>query len=209
MSSEHKRSTKSEGGSRSYRMAKRLEDVDETRHRIVEAAVELHGTVGAAQTTVAAIAARAGVQRSTVYRHFPDDDALFRACTGHWLARHPWPDPKVWAQISDPARRCRHAISELYAYYDANRAMLRNSVRDRAVMPAFVAAGREARLEEMLRILAVGWAARGRRRSTLEAAIRHVLDFRTSESLADADLTPVAAAKLMADFVACVAGRTA
>jgi AcrR family transcriptional regulator len=196
---------KSEGAARSYRMAKRLEDVDETRQRIVEAAVALHGTVGAAHTTVSAIATRAGVQRSTVYRHFPDDDALFRACTGHWLARHPWPDPQTWAQISDPVQRCREGLAQLYVYYDANRAMLRNSLRDRDVMPAFVAAAREARLDQMRRILTVGWATRGRRRTTLRAAIRHALDFRTSESLADADLTPEAGATLMAGFVACVA----
>ena len=76
---------------RPYRMRKRLEDVEETRRRIVEATVELHGTVGPANTTYAGVAALADVQRSTVYRHFPDEEALFGACTSHWFARHPWP----------------------------------------------------------------------------------------------------------------------
>src|SRR5918999_188498 len=87
--SEHQRSTKS----RSYRMSRRAEGVAETRQRIVEATVELHGTVGPAASTIAAIAERAGVTRLTVYRHFPDDEALWAACSGHWLSQQDPPDP--------------------------------------------------------------------------------------------------------------------
>lgn len=200
-SDEQQRSTKL----RRYQMRKRKDDVDGTRQRIVEASVHLHGTVGPAHTTVSAIAERARVQRSTVYRHFPDDEALFGACTRHWLSQHPWPDPHRWAETSDPARRCAEALGELYAYYDVNRNMLRNSYRDRDIMPPFVTAARLARLEEMRRVLAKGWRVQGRRRSRLEAAIVHALDLRTSESLADTGLSPQEAAWLMADLVCCAA----
>ena len=77
-------------------MRRRAEQVDRTRQRIVEATVELHGSVGPAATTIAAIAEAAGVTRLTVYRHFPDEDALFAARSAHWLARQQLPDPAAW-----------------------------------------------------------------------------------------------------------------
>jgi len=80
-------SSGSQQESRPYRMSKRAEQVAYTRLRIVEATVELHGTIGPAGTTVMGIAEQAGVTRATVYRHFPDEDALFRACSAHWRAR--------------------------------------------------------------------------------------------------------------------------
>jgi len=70
-----------------YRIRRRAEQVDQTRQRIVETTAELHGSVGPAATTIAAIADRAGVTRLTVYRHFPDDAALFAACSAHWIAQ--------------------------------------------------------------------------------------------------------------------------
>jgi AcrR family transcriptional regulator len=77
---------------RKYELKRRAERMAETRQRITEAAMELHGTVGPARTTVAAIAERAGVERLTVYRHFPDEQALFAACSSHWAQDHPFPD---------------------------------------------------------------------------------------------------------------------
>lgn len=187
--------------SRPYRMGKRLDDVDETRRRIVEAAVELHGSVGPKETTISAIAERAGVQRSTVYRHFPDDEALFGACTGHWMARHPWPDPEAWRTIGDPAERLAHGLGQLYAFYAEGRDMIANSLRDVEVMPAFVGAAMAARLAAMRRALAAGWKLRGRRRVLLDAAVAHAVDFRSWESLTGAGLTPADAARLMARMV--------
>src|SRR3954454_24302077 len=77
----------------------------ETRRRITESAVELHGTVGPARTSMSAVAERAGVRRSTLYRHFPDEDALFAACSSHWVAENPRPDLEAWAAIEDPDDR--------------------------------------------------------------------------------------------------------
>src|SRR5215208_5174558 len=80
---------------------------ERTRQRIVEATIELHETVGTARTTISAIAEKAGVQRLTVYRHFPDERALFTACRGHWSATNPPPDPATWTQSADPEERLR------------------------------------------------------------------------------------------------------
>ncbi len=87
---------------RKYELKERARRQAQTRQRIVEAAVDLHTTVGPARTTISAIAERAGVERHTVYAHFPDDRALFRACSEHWTARHPLPDLEALAEIDGP-----------------------------------------------------------------------------------------------------------
>lgn len=191
--------------SRAYRMRKRLDDVDATRRRIVEAAVELHGSVGPAETTISAIAARAGVQRSTIYRHFPDEAALFAACTRHWLSQHPWPDPEQWTLLADPANRLAHALDELYRFYAAGSEMIANSYRDTAAMPEFVGVGMATQVKAMHSVLVSGWKARGRQRRFLEAAMAHAIDFRSWQSLSHTGLAPAEAAKLMTRMVLAVA----
>src|SRR5689334_11629954 len=121
---------------RKYRMTRRAELEEETRRRITESAVALHQELGPAQTSITAIAERAGVRRSTVYRHFPDEDALFAACSSHWRAANPPPDPHAWAAIEDPAERTRTALRELYAFYGRTRDMYTSLLRDEPLVPA-------------------------------------------------------------------------
>src|SRR4029079_8695120 len=111
---------------RRYQLRKRADAMQDTRRRITEAAVELHGSVGPARTTLSAVAERAGVQRQTVSRHFPTDDDLFDACSGHFAATHPLPDLEAWRAIADPAERLGLALDELYAYYEGTEAMYAN-----------------------------------------------------------------------------------
>src|SRR5262249_20410852 len=125
---------------RRYRKRRRARQEDETRRRITEAAVDLHGTVGPARTTVSAVAERAGVQRATVYRHFPDEESLFGACSAHWLAANPLPDLATWSSIADPDERLRVALGELYAWFDRGEYMLEKTTRDAALVPAMGAA---------------------------------------------------------------------
>src|SRR6478672_9106091 len=120
---------------RRYRKRRRAELELETRHRIAAATARLHGTVGPARTTVSAIAEEAGVQRSTVYRHFPDDQALFDGCTAHFYGRHPMPDIERWVGIADPDERLRRALTDLYAWYGETEDMLSNTQRDAAFVP--------------------------------------------------------------------------
>jgi AcrR family transcriptional regulator len=157
----------------------------ETRRRITEAAVELHGTVGPARTTVSAVAARAGVQRHTVYRHFPTEADLFGACSAHFFSQHPWPDIEAWRSIGDPEQRLALGLDELYAYYERTEQMFSNVLRDAEVVDALrpAVAPLQGQFAAMTEILAAGWAVRGRRRSVLEAALRHALDLRTWRSL--------------------------
>src|SRR6266516_3530166 len=97
---------------RSYRMQRRAESQQQTRLRLSESAVALHGSVGPSRTSISAVAAHAGVRRSTVYRHFPDEAALFDACSAHWRAANPYPDLDDWARIEDPHERLRVALGE-------------------------------------------------------------------------------------------------
>ena len=106
---------------RHYELKKRAESQEQTRHRIVEAAVALHTSIGPARTTVSAIAERAGVQRHTFYRHFPDELSLAMACSGLHLGMHPLPDPQAWRTIADPELRVRRGLGELYRYLRAER----------------------------------------------------------------------------------------
>lgn len=185
---------------RSYRMRKRLEDVEETRRRIIDAAVDLHGSVGPSKTTFSAVADRAGVQRSTVYRHFADEEALFGACTSHWLADHPWPTPTDWMVEATADERLELGLRELYRYYAANEAMIANSFRDIDVMPEFVGEMMLAQLNRMHDVLVDAWPA-GSRGRDLSAAVRHALEFRTWDSLTRHGLSPDEAARLMTAMV--------
>ena len=190
---------------RQYTMRRRAEREAETRRRITESAVELHEELGPAHTSISAIADRAGVRRSTVYRHFPDEDALFAACSAHWRAANPPPDPASWSSIADMHERTQTAIRSLYEFYDATEAMYTSLLRDEPLVPAV-----EKRLRDFYRYLrsiqddlATGRGVRGRRARYTRSAIGHALAFPTWRSLTrDEGLSNEEAAELMARFVA-------
>src|SRR5436309_3161577 len=99
---------------RTYTKRRRAESEADTRLRITESAVQLHGSLGPSRTSISAVAEHAGVRRSTVYRHFPDDAALFAACSAHWGEANPPPDLASWAAVEDPGERLRSGLLELY-----------------------------------------------------------------------------------------------
>jgi AcrR family transcriptional regulator len=189
---------------RRYRKRKRADLEERTRKRITEAAVRLHGSVGPARTTVSAVAREAGVQRSTVYRHFPTDVELFGACSRHWLSLNPPPDPGGWSGIADPGERLRTALAELYEWYAWAEPMLVNVTRDAPLVPAMERPVRAFRalLEEMQAVLMSGRRERGRDRSRVAAAIALALAFTTWHSLTrQAELGDGEAVALMAATV--------
>ena len=195
---------------RPYRKKRRAELEEETRRRITESAVELHGTVGPSRTSMSAVAERAGVRRSTLYRHFPDEAALFEACTGHWMAENPPPDLSAWAEIEDPDERLRTALEDVYAYWRRTQPMMENLIRDEATnehvkrnfrsFHEFMGAAGE--------ILLAGRGVRGRARQRTLAAIGHALDFSTWRSLArEQGLDDSDAVELMMGLVAAASSR--
>jgi AcrR family transcriptional regulator len=187
---------------RAYRMQRRAESQEATRLRITESAVALHGTLGPSQATISAVAEHAGVRRSTVYRHFPDEAALFDACSAHWAATNLPPDLTAWAAIADPDERLHAALGELYAFYGHTESMLANLFRDETTMP--LVAERFAAFRGYLGAardtLLVGRRLRGAARRRTQAALGHALAFSTwrslvrEQSLGDADAIRLIAA---------------
>ena len=171
---------------RKYEQKLRAERQDETRQRITEATAALHQEIGPAQTTISAIAERAGVERLTVYRHFPGEGDLLLACQQHFRAQHPLPDPALWADMSDPAERLHMALMALYAYYRDTEAMTSNILHDAPLIPGLAAilAGRNAYFVALHAALASDWHVAGKAQELLSAAIGHALDFETWRSLA-------------------------
>jgi AcrR family transcriptional regulator len=171
--------TESTTTKRRYEKKARAAQEQETRSRIVEAALALHTTVGPARTSISAIAENAGVRRATVYRHFPDERALFLGCSGTWRERNPLPDPATWSTISDPAARLAAALEGLYAWYERVERMLSTILRDADAVPivAEIQQGRYAYLAHVEDGLAAGWGARGKAAKRLRAAIGLALDF--------------------------------
>jgi AcrR family transcriptional regulator len=171
---------------RKYEMKKRAERHGETRRRIVETTVELHRTRGPANTTISEIAQRAGVNRLTVYNHFPDIADLLKACSRSWTERHPAPDPTPWAKISDPQVRLRTALADLYGFYARTEPMRANVLRDAQTMPelaALLEGSVVPYLEEVRGLLAEGWEVRQEGRRRLLATLSLALDFHTWRSL--------------------------
>lgn len=166
---------------RRYQLKRRAEQQEETRRRIVEAAVDLHGSVGVANTTVTEIAERAGVGRQTFYRHFPDELSLVRACSGLYWERYPWPDPAQWEGIGDPHGRFRTALSACYAYHRSTEEMVGGVLRDVPDHP--VVKDYHRHWELIADGVAAAWRYRGRRRTLLRAAVGHAVIFPTWYSL--------------------------
>jgi AcrR family transcriptional regulator len=184
--------------SRPYELRARAAAMDQTRARITSAAIELHGSIGPAATTMSAVAERAGVTRATLYRHFPNEDVLFRACSAEWRSANPAPDPDLWATISDPYDRIAVALPALYGWYRSSEAMRANLLRDLAVLPPAIRTGIESYPRTVAGVLDTGWPRRSRLR---RAAIGHAIAFQTWQSLAHEGLSDTEAAKLIIGMI--------
>lgn len=196
---------------RTYTLKKRAAAQAETRLRIVDAAVELHGTLGPAHTSVSAIAKRAGVQRATVYDHFPDEPALAQACTTHYFERHPPPDPAAWQAVEGPLERLRLALTEVYAYHRRVEPMMTRVHRDAELKPlvweteAAQAHGRH--WERIAGVLLAPWAGDGGAPRLLVAAIGHALHFETWRLLVRQHaLDDAEAVTIMVGLARCASG---
>jgi AcrR family transcriptional regulator len=197
---------------RPYRKQRRAESEQATRARITESAVELHGTLGPSQTSLSAIAAHAGVRRSTLYRHFPDEAAVFAACSAHWAANNPPPDLAAWSVIDSPQERLRVGLTELYAYYRSVAPMMSNVLRDEGTKPIVkeTAGGFRSYIATARDVLTSATRARGSARRLMLAATGHALAFSTWQSLVrEQELDDSLAAELMCRLVNVAAGGCA
>jgi AcrR family transcriptional regulator len=187
---------------RKYELKQRAQRLADTRRRITEATVELHRTVGPAATHINEVARRAGVQRMTVYNHFPNESALLTACSAHWRALHPTPDLAAWRAVQDPGARLRLGLGQLYGWYRETDPMTANVLRDAQVLPALrtiLEGGLLRYLDQAHQALTEPFAARGRRRQRIDAAARAAIDLHTWRALAP--LGDTEAANLAAGLV--------
>jgi AcrR family transcriptional regulator len=188
------------GEKRPYRKQRRAESEQATRMRITESAVELHGTLGPSHTSLSAIAAHAGVRRSTLYRHFPDEAAVFTASSAHWAANNPPPDLANWAAIEGADERLRVGLTELYSYYRSVEPMMSNVLRDEETKPIVkeMLGGFRTYIATARDVLTSRPRARGTAYRLVLAATGHALAFTTWRSLArEQGLDDTQAAELM------------
>jgi len=185
---------------RSYTLKKRAEQQAETRQRIVEAAVELHSTIGPAATTLSMIAEKAGVQRHTLYAHFPDERSIFTACSGLAHERDPIPTADAWRGIAGQAERLTTALGAIYGWYGRNASLLSNVMRD-VEHHQMVQEIQRMRAEPVIK----GWhEVLGARLNARQRALLHLaLSFPTWRTLVqEAGLKPTAAVEAMVKVVA-------
>lgn len=170
---------------RSYTKKRRAEQETRTRQRIVEATAALHEELGPRETTISAVAERAGVQRLTVYRHFPEEFALFDACTKHWLETHPPPDPEQWARVAAPEERTRAALLSLYRYYRRTAPMWTAVYRDVDLVPAMGEPLERFHdyLKGIRKELLNARSVEGARRRRTRGALGHLLRFSSWQTL--------------------------
>jgi AcrR family transcriptional regulator len=176
---------------RKYELKARAESQQATRARIAAAAASLHQEVGVAKTTVADIARRAGVQRLTVYNHFPDLAALLPACTEHWMTERPMPDLEPALAVENPAERLRTVLTPLYGWYRETAPMLRRVIGERAAVPEldeWMAQSADALFAALAERLSDGLD---------RALVALALDFWTWQRLDREGLDDAAAAELM------------
>lgn len=184
---------------RRYELKARAKGQQATRARIAAAAAALHEEVGVGKTTVADIARRAGVQRLTVYNHFPDLETLLPACSAHWLAAHPQPDLGPALALADPSERLCSVLTALYGWYRENEAMQRRMFGERTTVPdldAWLAQSADVRLAALADAVSDGFA-----RADARPLAALALDFWTWQRLAREGLDDAAAASLMTRVV--------
>jgi AcrR family transcriptional regulator len=194
---------------RSYKLKARAERQDETHRRIVEATVRLHEKFGASGTSISAIAEAAGVQRLTVYRHFPNERALLAACTGHYLAANPPPDPAPWRKIADAEQRLRAGLAQIYAYHGRTETMSTSTARDveeNATLRKVLAPG-FAHWQRINDVLSEGWTQARATPKLIRAAVGHATAFATWRALVRGQgLNDAEAIALMVGMVKSTAG---
>jgi AcrR family transcriptional regulator len=167
---------------RKYEQRLRAEKQAETRRRIIEATVMFHQTVGPARTKVVDICRKAGVQRATFYRIFPDELSLFKECRAFVANESPLPNPNDCTDIADPVRRLRSALAAAYDYYRNHEHAMAVIIRDSEIMPS---GGAFFQYQDELRdVMTAAWKARGRRKARILAACGHAADFQAWRSLA-------------------------
>jgi AcrR family transcriptional regulator len=168
---------------RKYQLKRRAQRQEETRQSILDATIALQERIGVLGTTISAVAEEAGVERLTVYRHFPNETALLTAATTSYLEQNPPPDPEPWRDIFDPRDRLRVALNDVYAYHQQTEGVIGHLIQGMPYKPVVCDAleGYMHHWKRAQRILSEGWNVSDPKQ--IKAAIGHALSFKTWQSL--------------------------
>ena len=171
---------------RRYRSDRRQAGVDETRRRIVGAAVALHAEQGAMATSFAQVAKRADVAVPTVYKHFPNQAALLQSCTGHVFACSPALGPEIYRGLATAEARLAALAKAAFAVHRFQAPWMRRGIHEAALMPDLAKIVDEAR-SQFRRLVALALEPRfaGRPPAGLVALIEILLGFSAWQRLAE------------------------
>lgn len=104
-------------GKRPYRLGKRQASVDETKRRIVEAALAEYAENGIDGTSMQAVARRAEVASGTVLYHYPDPDDLAEVAIRSLYERYRPPSPDLIPDDAPLEERITVLVGELFGLY--------------------------------------------------------------------------------------------
>lgn len=188
---------------RKYTKNKRADQQEKTRSRIVAATVALHQKLGPANTSIKAVAEKAGVQRLTVYRHFPDEESLFEACSSAYLEQHPPPNMADWSDVLDAEKRSYLAILMFNQYYRDTADMWKSVYRDLGKLEALQGPMTEFKsyLNLVSNDLLAAWRLKGKKKKQCLITLRHCLLFTTWDSLMQEGLSEKQITELMMTWI--------
>jgi AcrR family transcriptional regulator len=196
---------------RKYTLGVRSDRQGETRRRILEATASLHREVGPARTTVAEIARRAGVQRLTVYTHFPDDFELISACQAHFFDENPAPRLDDALSEPEPPARIGGVLTRMYAWYRASERDFATVLQDRGTVPALDRVLQFAMDEPQAQLadaLAAGFSLAEAERAAVTAMILLALDFWSWKRLSGQQLDDAAISTMMTTAIVAIANSS-
>jgi AcrR family transcriptional regulator len=185
-------------------MDKRRAAVEETRQRILEAALALHSEKGIFGTSWQDIAHRADVSVGTVYKHFPSLDELVPACGElvYAITRPPSLEdaPQIFAEANSLEERLGHLIEELFAFYERGAPYIETDFQERRLAAV-------VEWEAYMRATIAGLV-----REALVSAepdehtvqsVSALLDFSTFKSFVDREIHKEQAAKTISEVLLC------
>lgn len=167
---------------RTYRQSQRAKAQEETREKIVRAAMALHLEKGVATTSYLDVAERSGVGAATVYRHFPTMGELVDACGAHVWQRIDPPRPgdavELFAGLTGRAARIERLVGELDAFYARAADPLWSALRDQDRVPELAVFAGEVRAGVVALVAAALGEPAGSKPVTIAAAVASFVGWR-------------------------------
>jgi AcrR family transcriptional regulator len=138
---------------RRYRLGQRAAQIEATRSRIIEAAIDLYMEVGISATTLQQVGVRADVAPGTLRNHFPSREALDRAMVERLTAEAPLPDLTMFAGARSIKERLDRLTRATGTFFEQAARIYRMWLRERMLTSVWTETGAAygARWDELMR----------------------------------------------------------